>query len=242
LKSRQTQKANPRAFYFLIDAATEAGQLVGFFGTVRSLSRLSPKTAVNGGCAVCRGCQQKLAVHRFCHRKLIKCVECSDICNASSTMSTMASATQPSLQDVLSRMSAQIAALTQEVQELRAVKQEVHELRCLADACLVQLEESNENMVSMSAEATQSPADHEMEGPFQQVKGKQRRKRRPSVAFLEDQAVEPGPSQESPSAEAPKKVKKTNPQAPQVNPNRSAPAKQTSSGEQNPANNHPRRL
>jgi hypothetical protein len=53
-----------------------------------------------------------------------------------------------------------------------------------------------------------------MEEPFQQVKGKQRRNRRPSVASLEDQAVEPGPSQGSPSAEVPKKVKKTNPQAP----------------------------
>jgi hypothetical protein len=45
-----------------------------------------------------------------------------------------------------------------------------------------------------------------MEEPFQKVKGKQRRKRRPSVASLEDQVVESGPSQESPSA--PKKVKK----------------------------------
>jgi hypothetical protein len=57
------------------------------------------------------------------------------------------------------------------------------------------------------AEATQPPADHDMEGPFQQVKGKKPRKRRPSVASLEDQAVEPGPSQGSPSADNPKKVK-----------------------------------
>ncbi|KAH0816006.1 hypothetical protein GEV33_006785 [Tenebrio molitor] len=122
-----------------------------------------------------------------------------DICNASSTM---APTTQPPLEDVLNRMSAQIA-------------QEVHELRCFSEARLVQLEESNEDMVSMSAipqvvivqpqalaEATQPPADHDMEGPFQQVKGKKPRKRRPSVASLEDQA------------------------APQINPNRPAPAKQ----------------
>jgi hypothetical protein len=135
----------------------------------------------------------------------------------------MAPATQPTLEDVLNRMSAQIAALTQEVKELRALKQEVDELRCLNDACIVQLEESNEDMVSMSAaipqvvivqpqapfEATQPPADQDMEEPFQEVKGRKPRKRRPSVASLEDQAVEPGPSHGPPSAEVPKKAKKT---------------------------------
>jgi hypothetical protein len=107
-------------------------------------------------------------------------------------MSTMAPATQPTLEDVLTRMSAQIAALTQEVKKLRALE-EVEELRCFNDARLVQLEESNEDMVSMTAtpnvvivqpqapfEATQPPADQDMEEPFQKVKGRKPRKRRPS--------------------------------------------------------------
>jgi prefoldin subunit 5 len=87
-------------------------------------------------------------------------------------MSTMAPATQPTLEDVLTHMSAQIAALTREVKELRALKEDVDELRAFNDARLVQLEESNEDLVSMSAtpkvvivqpsaplEATQPPAD-----------------------------------------------------------------------------------
>jgi hypothetical protein len=65
-----------------------------------------------------------------------------------------------------------------------------------------------------------------MEEPFQEGKGRKPRKRRPSVASLEHQAVEPGPSHRPPSAEVPKKAKKSNPQAPQANPNRPAPAKQ----------------
>jgi hypothetical protein len=159
--------------------------------------------------------------------------------NASDTMSTMATATQPTLEDVLTHMSAQIAALTREVKELRALKEDVDELRAFNDARLVQLEESNEDLVSMTAtpkvvivqpkapfEATQPPADQDMEEPFQEVKGRKPRKRRPSVASLEDQAVEPGPSHRPPSAEVPKKAKKSNPQAPQANPNRPAPAKQ----------------
>jgi hypothetical protein len=56
------------------------------------------------------------------------------------------------------------------------------------------------------------------------VKGRKPRKCRPSVASLEDQAVEPGPSHGPPSAEVPKKAKKSNPPAPQANPNRPAPA------------------
>jgi hypothetical protein len=92
--------------------------------------------------------------------------------NASDTMSTMATATQPTLEDVLTHMSAQIAALTREVKELRALKEDVDELRAFNDARLVQLEESNEDLVTMSAtpkvvivqpsaplEATQPPAD-----------------------------------------------------------------------------------
>jgi hypothetical protein len=154
-------------------------------------------------------------------------------------MSTMAPATQPTLEDVLTHMSAQIAALTREVKELRALKEDVDELRAFNDARLVQLEESNEDLVSMSAtpkvvivqpsaplEATQPPADQDMEEPFQEVKGRKPRKRRPSVASLEDQAVEPGPSHRPPSAEVPKKAKKSNTQAPQAKPNRPAPAKQ----------------
>jgi hypothetical protein len=148
-------------------------------------------------------------------------------------------ATQPTLEDVLTHLSAQIAALTQEVKELRALKEDVDELRAFNDARLVQLEESNEDLVSMTAtpkvvivqpkapfEATQPPADQDMEELFQEVKGRKPRKRRPSVASLEDQAVEPGPSHGPLSAEVPKKAKKANPQAPQANPNRPAPAKQ----------------
>jgi hypothetical protein len=151
----------------------------------------------------------------------------------------MAPATQPTLEDVLTHMSAQIAALTREVKELRALKEDVDELRAFNDARLVQLEESNEDLVTMSAtpkvvivqpsaplEATQPPADQDMEEPFQEVKGRKPRKRRPSVASLEDQAVEPGPSHRPPSAEVPKKAKKSNTQAPQAKPNRPAPAKQ----------------
>jgi hypothetical protein len=150
----------------------------------------------------------------------------------------MAPATQPTLEDVLTRMSAQIAALTQEVKELRALKEEVDELRAFNDARLVQLEESNEDMVSMTAtpnvviapfEATQPPADQDMEEPFQEVKGRKPRKRRPSVASLEDQAVEPGPNHGPPSAEVPKKAKKSNPQAPQALRPQSARARQSSS-------------
>jgi hypothetical protein len=134
---------------------------------------------------------------------------------------------RPSLEDVLTHMSAQIAALTREVKELRALKEDVDELRAFNDARLVQLEESNEDLVTMSAtpkvvivqpsaplEATQPPADQDMEEPFQEVKGRKPRKRRPSVASLEDQAVEPGPSHRPPSAEVPKKAKKSNTQAP----------------------------
>ncbi|KAH0817469.1 hypothetical protein GEV33_005322 [Tenebrio molitor] len=148
-------------------------------------------------------------------------------------------ATQPTLEDVLTHLSAQIAALTQEVKELRALKEDVDELRAFNDARLVQLEESNEDLVSMTAtpkvvivqpkapfEATQPPADQDMGELFQEVKGRKPRKRRPSVASLEDQAVEPGPSHGPLSAEVPKKAKKANPQAPQANPNRPAPAKQ----------------
>jgi hypothetical protein len=69
-----------------------------------------------------------------------------------------------------------------------------------------------------------APGRQDMEEPFQEVKGRQPRKCRPSVASLEDQAVEPGPSHGPPSAEVPKKAKKSNPQAPQANPNRPAPA------------------
>jgi hypothetical protein len=65
-------------------------------------------------------------------------------------MSTMAPATQPTLEDVLTHMSAQIAALTREVKELRALKVDVDELRALNDARIVQLEESNQDLVSMS--------------------------------------------------------------------------------------------
>jgi hypothetical protein len=150
-------------------------------------------------------------------------------------MSTMAPATKPTLEDVLTHMSAQIASLTREVKELRALKEDVDELRAFNDARIVQ----QEDLVSITAtpnvvivqpkapfEATQPPADQDMEEPFQEGKGRKPRRRRPSVASLEHQAVEPGPSHRPPSAEVPKKAKKSNPQAPQANPNRPAPAKQ----------------
>jgi hypothetical protein len=60
-------------------------------------------------------------------------------------MSTMAPATQPTLEDVLTHMSAQIAALTREVKELRALKEDVDELRAFNDARIVQQEDLGVN-------------------------------------------------------------------------------------------------
>jgi hypothetical protein len=141
-------------------------------------------------------------------------------------------------------MGNELFAVRQEVQLLRREKQEHEQMRnhLVTNCARLALLEESQRLTNVSPPLSPAPAhsqqaeppdseikmeetvEPETEAPFTKVQGRYR-KRPTSNPDPVAQTVNSGPSRESPSAEAPKKVKRTNPQVPQTQPTRSAPAK-----------------
>ncbi|KAJ3631965.1 hypothetical protein MTP99_013064 [Tenebrio molitor] len=141
-------------------------------------------------------------------------------------------------------MRNELFAVRQEVQLLPREKQGHEQMRnhLVTNCARLALLEESQRLTNVSPPLSPAPAhsqqaeppdseikmeetvEPEREAPFTKVQGRYR-KRPTSNPDPVAQTVNSGPSRESPSAEAPKKVKRTNPQVPQTQPTRPAPAK-----------------